>query len=142
LSILGSRVHSPAMALTLQLADTDGNLLSEAYAVLDDELLEYLSGLDGFPALQRVGALPSDEETSIGEDDREALARETQELAVLASRREVPAPPDWVGLEGTGDIRLGEEFGWRGLLDFLRRLEHLVHLCRTMGLEMLALPYD
>ena len=128
------------MALTLQLADAGGNLLSEAYAVLDDELLAYLSGLDGFPALQRIGELPSEEKTSIGEEDREALAREAPDLAVLASRRELPAPPDWVGLEGTGDIRLGEEFGWRGLLDFLRRLEHLIHLCRTMKMEMLVLP--
>jgi hypothetical protein len=128
------------MALSLQLSDADGNPLSEAYAVLDDELLSYLSGLDGFPALRRIGELPSAEEASIGESDREALAREARELAVLASRREVPVPPDWVGLEGTGDIRLGEEFGWRGLLDFLRRLEHLLHLCRTMGTEMWALP--
>lgn len=130
------------MALTLQLSDADGNLLSEAYAVLDDELMAYLSELDGFPALRRVGELPPEEETSIGEDDREALAREAQKLAVLASRQEVPTPPDWVGLEGTGDIRLGEEFGWRGLLDFLRRLEHLLHLCRRIGMEMWALPDD
>ncbi len=128
------------MALTLQLADADGNPLAESWAVLDDELLAYLSGLDGFPALRKIGELPLEEETSIEEDDREALAREARELAVLASRRELPVPPDWVGLEGTGDIRLGEEFGWRGLLDFVRRLEHLLHLCRTMGMEMLALP--
>jgi hypothetical protein len=130
------------MALTLQLVDADGNPLSESYVILDDELLTYLSGLDRFPALRRIGELMPEEETSIGEDDREALAREVSELAVLASRREVPVPPDWVGLEGTGDIRLGEEFGWRGLLDFVRRLEHLLHLCRTMGMEMLALPDD
>ena len=142
MSILGPAVHSPAMALTLQLSDAGGNLLSESYAVLDDELLKYLSGLDGFPALQRIGGLPPEEETSIGEDDREALAREARELAVLASRREVPVPPDWVGLEGTGDIRLGEELGWRGLLDFVRRLEHLLHLCRTMGMEMWTLPEE
>ncbi|HEV2853363.1 MAG TPA: hypothetical protein VHC97_11220 [Thermoanaerobaculia bacterium] len=128
------------MALTLQLADLDGHPLSESYAVLDDELLAYLSGLDGFPALRRVGELPPEEETPIEEEDREALAREAAEVAMLASRRELPPPPDWVGLEGTGDIRLGEEFGWRGLLDFLRRLEHLLHLCRTMGTEMWALP--
>jgi hypothetical protein len=129
------------MALTLQLSDAAGNFLSEAYAVLDDELLAYLSGLEGFPAFQRIGELPpEEEETAIGEDDREALAREARELAVLASRREVPEPPDWVGLEGTGDIRLGEELGWRGLLDFLRRLEHLLHLCQRIGMEIWALP--
>jgi hypothetical protein len=130
------------MALTLQLADADGQPLSESYAVLDDELLAYLSGLDGFPALHRLGELSLEEEMPIEEDDRAALAREAAEVTALASRREVPAPPDWVGLEGTGDIRLGEEFGWRGLLDFLRRLEHLLHLCRTMGMEMWALPGD
>ena len=44
------------MALTLQLADTNGAFLSESYAILDEELLVYLSGLDGFPALQELRA--------------------------------------------------------------------------------------
>src|SRR5262245_18108012 len=48
LSNISSGVLSHAMALTLQLADADGRPLSESYAVLDDELMAYLSGLDGF----------------------------------------------------------------------------------------------
>ncbi len=126
------------MALTLQLADTNGAFLSESYAILDEELLVYLSGLDGFPALQELRA----QEAALGEEVRTALAVEASALAELASRHAVPAPPDWVGLDETGDIRLGEEFGWRGLLDFLRRLDHLLHLCRTMELEMWVVPEE
>ncbi|HKI06063.1 MAG TPA: hypothetical protein VKK31_29055 [Thermoanaerobaculia bacterium] len=127
------------MALTLQLADPEGNFLPESYAILDEELLEYLAGLSAFPTLRSFGELSS-EEKPIEEAVREALAREAVEMAELVKRRAVPEPPGWVGLEGTGDIRLGEEFGWEGLLGFLRRLEHLVHLARTMGLELWALP--
>ena len=130
------------MALTLQLATADGSLLSESYAIVDDELLVYLSGLDGFPALKRFGELSPEEETPVEEEAREALAREVAELASLAKQREVPPPPDWVGLEGTGDIRLGEELGWRGLLDFLQRVEHLLFLARQVGLEIWMLPED
>jgi hypothetical protein len=130
------------MALTLQLADSDGNLLPESYAILDEELLEYLSGFSSFPALRSFGELPQEEKTPIGQGAREAMAREAVEMAPLVQRRQVPEPPAWVGLQGTGDIRLGEEFGWEGLLAFLLRLEHLVHLARTMGLDLLALPND
>ena len=129
------------MALTLQLADPAGNLLTESYAILDEELLEYLSGFASFPTLRSLGELAS-EEAPVEEAAREAMAREAVEMAELMKRREVPQHPDWVGLEGTGDIRLGEEFGWEGLLAFLRRLEHLVHLARTMGLEVRLLPDD
>jgi hypothetical protein len=130
------------MALTLQLADPGGDLLSESYAILDEELLEYLSRLAAFPALRGLGELSPEEETPIGEEARESLAREALELAALVQRREVPRPPDWVGLQGTGDLRLGEELGWTGLLGFLRRLEHLIHLARKLGLELWALPND
>ena len=139
MSILGQDRLS-RMALSLQLATADGHPLSESYAILDDELLAYFSGLDGFPALRSFGERSDDEETPVEEAAREALAREVAELARLASRREVPPPPDWVGLEGTGDIRLGEEFGWRGLLDFLQRVEHLLFLAQQTGLEIWMLP--
>src|SRR5215216_176680 len=124
------------MALALQLADPEGDFLPESYAILDEELLEYFSGLASFPALRSFGELSPEEETPIEEETREALAREAAEMAALVLRREVPRPPDWVGLQGTGDLRLGEELGWSGLLGFLQRLEHLVHLARKMGLEL------
>ena len=64
------------------------------------------------------------------------------ELAARVNRRAVPPPPDWVGLEGSGDLRFGDPFGWQGLLDFLQRLEHLLHLARQMGLELWAVPNE
>lgn len=126
------------MSWTLLLAGEDGGAIEEAYAVLDDELAEYLAGLDGFPRLQALGNLPRDQDTLLPTASQEALGLEAAELAAQAKRRELPEPPEWVGLEGTGDIRLGEPFGWTGLLDFLQRIEHLLYLGRQMGLGLRA----
>ena len=130
------------MSWTLLMADGDGNPLQETFAVLDDELAEYLFKIEGFPFLRGLRGLDRYEETWIDEEAREALAQEVAVLAVLVRRREVPEPPDWVGLEGTGDLRLGEELGWKGVLDFLQRLEHLLHLARQMGLDLWAVPNE
>src|SRR4051794_28780105 len=116
------------MAWTLQLAAEDGDLLDESFAVLDDELVDYLAGLEGFPILRSLKTLGRLEETWIDAEVREVLEREVAELAARVRRREGPEPPGWVGLEGTGDIRVGEEFGWPGLLDWLQKVEHLLHL--------------
>lgn len=130
------------MSWTLLLADPDGVPLEESYATLDDELVEYFASLESFPALQAFLHLPSDGETPLPAEAREALEGEIAELAARTKQRELPEPPKWVGLEGTGDIRLGEEFGWRGLLDFLQRLEHLLFLARQMGLDLWAEGVD
>jgi len=124
------------------MADGDGNPLQETFAVLDEELADYLFKIEGFPFLRGLHGLDRYEETWIDEEAREALAQEVAVLAVLVRRREVPEPPDWVGLEGTGDLRLGEELGWKGVLDFLQRLEHLLHLARQMGLDLWAVPNE
>ena len=124
------------------MADGEGNPLEESIAVLDDELANYLAGIAGFPFLRGLPGMDRSEETWIDEEAREALAREVAELAARVERRELPQPPDWVGLEGTGDLRVGEQLGWQGLLDFLQRLEHLLHLARQMGLDLWALPND
>jgi hypothetical protein len=126
------------MSWTLLLTGEDGGAIEEAYAVLDDELAEYLAGLDGFPKLEALGNLPREEETLLPKGTQEALGLEVAEMAARAKRREIPEPPEWVGLEGTGDIRLGEPFGWAGLLDFLQRVEHLLFLARRMGLGLRA----
>lgn len=124
------------------MADEEGNPLEESIAVLDDELASYLAGIEGFPYLRGLHAMDRSEETWIDEGAREALEREVAELAARVKRREVPRPPEWVGLEGIGDLRLGEPFGWKGLLDFLQRLEHLLHLAGRMGLELWAVPSE
>ena len=59
-------------------------------------------------------------------------------MAPRVQRRELPEPPPWVGLEGLDDIRVGEEFGWAGLVDFLSRLQRLLTLARKPGMEMWA----
>jgi hypothetical protein len=130
------------MSWTLLMADEEGTPLQETFVILDDELVGYLSGLMGFPVFQGLRGLDPAEETWIDAEVRGMWEREVAELAARARQREIPEPPEWVGLEGTEDIRLGEEFGWRGLLDFLQRLEHLLHLSRTMGMELWALPND
>jgi hypothetical protein len=127
------------MSLTLQLADAGGNLLQESFVVLDDEILEYFSALNDFPTLRAFRAFDPAEDTPLDEAAREALGREVADLAARARRREVPEPPAWVGLEGLNDIRLGEELGWKGLLALLQRMEHLLHLSRTLGMEAWAL---
>lgn len=124
------------------MADEEGTPLQETFVILDEELVDYLSGLTGFPVFQGLRGLDPAEETWIDAEVRGMWEREVAELAARARKREIPEPPEWVGLEGTDDIRLGEELGWRGLLDFLQRLEHLLHLSRTMGMELWALPND
>ena len=123
------------MSWTLLLAAEDGAPLEESHTLLDDELAEYLAGLDGFPTLQALRNLRP-EETRLPDDLRDALAQEVEALAARVKRRQLPDPPAWVGLEGTGDIRLGEPLGWDGLLVFLQRIEHLIFLGRQMGLGL------
>ena|SRR5947209_13516142 len=84
------------MGWTLLLVDEDGVPLEESQAGLDDELAEYLAGLDGFPTLQALRDLPREEDTPLPGEVREALAREVAELAARAKRRE----PRAAGLGG------------------------------------------
>jgi hypothetical protein len=130
------------MSWTLLMTDEEGRSLQETFVLLDDELVEYFARLEGFPGFRGFQKLDPAEDTWIDAETRERLEREIVELAARARRREGPEPPEWVGLEGTGDIRLGEELGWTGLLELLQRLAHLLHLARNLGLEVWALPDD
>jgi hypothetical protein len=130
------------MAWTMLMTDEEGRALQETFVLLDDELVEYFGGLEGFPVFRGFQGLNPGEDTWIDAEVRERLEGEVTELAERVRRREVPEPPEWVGLEGTGDIRLGEELGWKGLLELLQKLAHLLHLARGLGLEIWALPDD
>jgi len=130
------------MSWTLLMADEEGDPLQETFVILDRELVDYLARLEEFPVLRNLKTLDPIEETWIDAEVRGMLEGEVETLAGRVRRREAPEPPEWVGLEGTGDIRIGEELGWRGLLDFLQKLEHLLHLARQMGMELWALPND
>jgi hypothetical protein len=130
------------MSWTLLMADEEGNPLQETFVLLDDELVDYFAGLEGFPVFRGLKGLDPVEETFVDAEVRGMLEREVAELAARVGRREGPEPPAWVGLEGTGDIRVGEELGWNGLLDLLQKMAHLLHLARVMGMELWALPND
>lgn len=124
--------------LFLEIFDESGRDFPELTTVLDDELVEYLGRLEGFPAFQSLGGLDREEETRLEAPLREGLWIELAALAPKVQRRDLPEPPPWVGLEGLDDIRLGEEFGWAGLVDFLSRLQRLLTLARKPEMELWA----
>jgi hypothetical protein len=124
--------------LSLEIADAHGRRWEEASAVLDEELLDYLAALPGVPALQALRRLGSDGETLLDEEARAGLQADLEALAPRIRQRDLPEPPAWVGLEGTGDIRLGEELGWPGLVEVLNRLSRLLALAREPGRELWA----
>jgi hypothetical protein len=124
--------------LFLEIFDESGHDFPELTTPVDDELLEYLSRLEDFPAFQSLGRLDREVETRFDEPLREGLWEELALLAPQVQRRLLPEPPPWVGLEGLNDIRLGEEFGWAGLVDFLLRLQRLLTLARKPGMELWA----
>ena len=124
--------------LFLEIFDESGRDFPELATPVDDELLEYLGRLEDFPAFQSLGSLDREEETLLDGPLRERLWEELVRLAPQVQRRLLPEPPPWVGLEGLNDIRLGEEFGWAGLIDFLSRLQRLLTLARKPGMELWA----
>jgi hypothetical protein len=124
--------------LFLEIFDESGRDFPELTTVLDDELVEYLGRLEGFPAFQSLGGLDREEEARLEAPLREGLWIELTVLAPKVQCRDLPEPPPWVGMEGLDDIRLGEEFGWAGLVDFLSRLQRLLTLARRPGMELWA----
>jgi hypothetical protein len=130
------RVWQESRLLFLEIFDESGDDFPELTTVLDDELVEYLSRLEGFPAFQELGELDRETDTLLEEPLREALWNELAVLAPQVQKRLLPEPPPWVGLDGLDDIRLGEEFGWAGLVDFLSRLQRLLTLTRKPGMEL------
>ena len=123
--------------LFLELFDGSGHDFPELTTVLDDELLDYMKDhLDGFPSFQSMGHLDREEDTLVDEPLREGLWSELAELSSQVQRRLLPTPPSWVGLRDLEDLRLGEEFGWAGLSDFLSRLQRLLTLARKPGVEL------
>ena len=127
-----------AALLFLEIYDESGRDFPELTTALEDELVEYLGRLVNVPALQALGGLNREVDTLLDETLREELWDEIAALGPRVQRRELPEPPSWVGLEGLDDIRVGEEFGWAGLVDFLSRLQRLLTLARKPGMELRA----
>lgn len=124
--------------LFLEIFDESGHEYPELTTALDDELLQYLGRLEGLPAFQALAGLDGEEDTFLDEPLRDGLWSELAVLAPQVQQRLLPEPPPWVGMEGLNDIRVGEEFGWAGLVDFLSRLQRLLTLARKPGMELWA----
>jgi hypothetical protein len=124
--------------LFLEIFDESGHEFPELTTPLDDELLQYLGRLEGLPAFQALAGLGREEDTFLDEPLRDGLWSELALLAPQVQQRLLPEPPPWVGLDGLNDIRVGEEFGWAGLVDFLSRLQRLLTLARKPGMELWA----
>lgn len=124
--------------LFLEIFDENERDYPEMTTVLDDELQAYLKGLSEFPALQVLGGLDREEDFQLDEPLRDALWEELVQISPRVHQRDLPEPPPWVGLEGLNDVRVGDEFGWMGLIDFLGRLQRLLTLARKPGLELWA----
>lgn len=124
--------------LFLEIIDETGKDYPELVTPMDAELLDYLVQLEGFPAFQALGRLDREEETLLGEALRQGLWEELARLSPLVRQRRLPEPPAWIGLEALTDLRLGAEFGWAGLVDFLSHLQKLLVLARTPGSELWA----
>ena len=124
--------------LFLEIFDESGHEFPELTTALDDELLQYLGRLEGLPAFQALAVLDPAEDTFLDEPLRDGLWSELALLAPQVQQRLLPEPPPWVGMEGLNDIRVGEEFGWAGLVDVLSRLQRLLTLARKPGMELWA----
>jgi hypothetical protein len=125
--------------LSLEIKDANGRWLEEASTVLDVELLDYLEALPHLTGMHALRRLDPAGETPLDETLRAALQADIEILAPRVRARDLPEPPAWVGLEGLGDIRLGEELGWPGLVDVLNRLSRLLALAREPGVELWAI---
>ena len=122
--------------LFLEIFDESGRDFPELTTGLDDELMESLGRLEGFPTFPSLGRLDREDDTLLDAPLREGLWDELALLSPQVQHRLLPEPPPWVGLEGLEDIRVGEEFGWAGLVDFLSRLQRLLTLARKPGMEL------
>jgi len=125
--------------LSLEIKDANGRWLEEAATVLDAELLEYLGALPHLTGMHALRRLAPSGDTLLDDALRTALQADLETLAPRVRTRGLPEPPAWVGLEGLGDIRLGEQLGWPGLVDVLNRLSRLLALAREPGVELWAI---
>ena len=116
-----------------------GMWINELSTVLDEELLDYFARLNEFPAFQELRLLDPFEDTFFEPPRRHQLKTELATMAPLVERRELPEPPTYVGLEETGDIRVGDELGWPGLQEFLTRLHRLLLLAEHPDMELWAI---
>jgi len=126
------------MAITFALQKADGDYCQAPYALLDGELAAYLGSLSQLPALRSLADLDPYGETALSRSLREQLLLEAQQLEGLASRQQLPAPPEVVGMEGTGDPSVGEPLGWEGLAAFAAALRSVLESASSQKAKVVA----
>ncbi len=126
------------MAITLALQKPDVEFCQAPYALLDEELAAYLGTLSQFSALRSLADLDPYGESALSRSLREQLLLEARQLERLASEEGLPAPPELVGLEGTGDPSVGEPFGWKGLIAFAAALGRVLEAASSGQAEIVA----
>jgi hypothetical protein len=126
------------MAITLALQKADGDYCQTPYALLDQELAAYLGSLSQLPALRSLADLDPYGDSALSRSLCERLLLEAQQLEVLASKQQLPAPPETVGMEGTGDPGVGEAFGWKGLTAFAAALRSVLEAASSQKAEVVA----
>ena len=104
--------------------------------------MDYLSRLVEFPVFRNLQTLEPVEETWIDAEVRGMLEREVAELAARARRREIPEPPEWVGLEGTGTSGSARSSAGAGSSTASRSWSTSSISPGQMGMELWALPND
>jgi hypothetical protein len=114
------------MGITIGIIIDDKSIQQEECVLLDEEIIEYISHLKGFPMLKQLGNFDPYDDTLISLSMQMGLKRELTEIIELAKNKNLPKPPDYVGLEGGVDVEFGEEFGWVGLVAFFKKLKQII----------------
>lgn len=126
------------MAITLALQKPDGEFCQTPYALMDEEVATYLGTLSQFSGLRSLADLDPYGELELPRSLRNRLLVEARDLEVLASKEQLPEPPPYVGLEGTGDPRVGKPFGWKGLVAFAADLRRVLEAASSQKVEVMA----
>lgn len=127
------------MSVTIVIKSMSGEIRQSPYVIVDQEVRDYLGSLKSFVALQTVATLDPYADTSLSEQDTEALTAELARLQELAKSQQLPRPPAYVGLEGGENGDFGERFGWPGLVAFLSSFRCLLEVAKEDGSDVVAI---
>lgn len=110
------------MGITIGIIETSDEMIQEPFVILECELLEYLAAVSNRFALKPLTQLDPYDFTLLDITNLQLLAEEVPKFIKAVKRRDLPVPPLYVGLNGMPIRDDDEEFGWRGLENFLEKL--------------------
>lgn len=127
------------MTITLAIRDANGEYRQNPHVLLDDELLSYLRQLTQFPSLRDLADVDPYSESKVAKALHHAVDRELQCLAWHACKKNIPPPPEHVGLEDGDEPDFGEPFGWEGLSRFIEECRALFAEADSEGCDLVAI---